>query len=226
VTTLAERRVDGLILASAHRDAEVLSEIPTVLVNRTTESKEFPAIVGDDRAGIGLVVRHLAGLGHTAIAHVAGPQDLSTGVARRVAFVEAMAAKGLDVPTDAVVEAAAFRTDDGRRACEGLLDSGVEFTAIVAGNDLIALGCCDALAGRGILVPAEVSVTGYNDMTFIDRVAPPLTTVAVAYREMGATAARTLLISIAEGGEPKPHDPVLLPPELVIRVSTAPPAQG
>lgn len=226
VAALAERRVDGLIHASAHRDFDhqMLDEIPTVLVNRTTESREFPAIVGDHRIGIGLAVGHLAGLGHTAIAHVAGPQDLSTGIARREAFVEAMRAERLDVHNSLIHEAAAFRTDAGRRACEALLGSGADFTAIVASNDLIALGCYDVLAGRGMSVPADVSVTGYNDMTFIDRVAPPLTTIAVAYREMGATAARRLLTMLTDRGEPPPHDPVLLPPELVIRGSTAPPA--
>ncbi|MFB3049042.1 MAG: LacI family DNA-binding transcriptional regulator [Acidimicrobiia bacterium] len=91
VVALMERRVDGLILANAHRDLVIPtrhSKVPTVLVNRSSASNEFPAIVGDDHAGVGLVVGHLVSLGHTAIAHVAGSQDLSTGLARRQAFVE------------------------------------------------------------------------------------------------------------------------------------------
>jgi len=227
IVALLERRVDGLILASAHCDFVIPTrqrKVPTVLVNRSSASNVFPAIVGDDHAGIGLVVRHLISLGHTAIAHVAGSQDLSTGLARRQAFVEAMSHEGLDAPPELIVETGAFRTEEGRAACDRLLDSGEDFTAIVAANDLIALGCYDALAHRGSLVPGDVSVTGYNDMTFVDRVAPPLTTVAVPYQEMGGAAARQLLDLLAgEVGVGAPYPPLRLAPELVVRESTAPP---
>lgn len=229
IIALLERRVDGLILASAHTNFTFPAParhktVPTVLVNRAIDSKEFPSIVGDEHAGIGLVIRHLVELGHTAIAHVAGPQDLSTGLARRAGFASRMRREGLEARPELIVESDAFRTDAGRTACERLLDSGERFTAIVAGNDLIALGCYDALAGRGMAVPGDVSVTGYNDLTFIDRVAPPLTTIAVAYQEMGAAAARVILDMLDESGRPaRPYEPTLLVPELVIRGSTAVP---
>jgi LacI family transcriptional regulator len=230
VVALVERRVDGLILANAHRDLVIPtrhSKVPTVLVNRSSASNEFPAIVGDDHAGIGLVVGHLVSLGHTAIAHVAGSQDLSTGLARRQAFVEWTNREGLDAHPELIVEAGAFRTEEGRAACDRLLDSGENFTAIVAANDLIALGCYDALAQRDISVPGDVSVTGYNDMTFVDRVAPPLTTVAVPYQEMGGAAARQLLdLLVGEVGAGTPHPPTRLAPELVVRESTAPPPEA
>ncbi|MCZ6461849.1 MAG: LacI family DNA-binding transcriptional regulator [Actinobacteria bacterium] len=230
VVALMERRVDGLILANAHRDLVIPtrhSKVPTVLVNRSSASNEFPAIVGDDHAGVGLVVGHLVSLGHTAIAHVAGSQDLSTGLARRQAFVEWTNREGLDGHPELIVEAGAFRTEEGRAACDRLLDSGEDFTAIVAANDLIALGCYDALAQRGISVPGDVSVTGYNDMTFVDRVAPPLTTVAVPYQEMGGAAARQLLdLLVGEVRAGAPYPPTRLAPELVVRESTAPPPEA
>lgn len=221
-TALLERRVDGMILANAHRDFALPDRwetLPIVLVNRSIESQALPAIVGDANVGIGLVVHHLVELGHTAIAHVAGPGDLSTGLARREAFVAAMREEGLG--SDLIVESAAFRTWAGRSACERLLEAGNEFTALVAGNDLIALGCYDALSAAGMSVPGDVSVTGYNDLTFIDRVDPPLTTVAVDYQEMGAAAARTLL-ELLDGEPTPPYEPLRLPPELVVRESTAP----
>jgi LacI family transcriptional regulator, galactose operon repressor len=221
IAALLERRVDGLILANAHRDFALRGgrEVPVVLVNRSISSAGFPTIVGDNEAGIGLVVRHLAALGHTAIAHVAGPMDLSTGVARLEGFAQAMHANGLEARGELIVEAGAFRTGAGRRACERLLDSGVTFTAIVAGNDLIALGCYDALRARGLGIPGDVSITGYNDLAFVDRVAPPLTTVAVDYREMGAVAARTLLTMLDSEPSP-PYEPVRLAPRLIVREST------
>lgn len=229
MAALLERRVDGLILATAHLDFALPSAlnremVPTVLVNRTTDSMAFPAIIGDDDAGIGLVVRHLADLGHTAIAHVTGPTRFSTGRTRNRAFTRWMEHEGLVADPALVVEAEAFRTEAGRVACRRLLESGVPFTAIVAGNDLIALGCYDALAERGLDVPGDVSVTGYNDMTFIDRVNPPLTTVSLPYVEMGAAAARVLLAMLAfdewEHGEV--DNLTKLDPSLVVRASTGP----
>ena len=227
IAALLDRRVDGLILANAHRDFSRPAgreTVPIVLVNRSVESKAFPAILGDGYKGIGLVVRHLTDLGHTEIAHIAGPQGISTGLKRRQAFSDWISRDGLGARRELIVEADGYRTDAGRTACETLLDSGARFTAIVAANDLIALGCYDALDRHGLSVPGDVSVTGYNDMTFVDRVAPPLTTVAVAYQEMGAAAARALLGLLAQQNtEIPPYDPILLTPELVIRASTSTP---
>lgn len=229
IMALLERRVDGLILANAHRGFALPTWreiVPTVLVNRSTESNAFPAIVGDHHAGIGLVVQHLADLGHTAISHIAGPQGLSTGLARRDGFLGAMEDNGLNIHSELLVEAGAFRTEAGRAACEQLISSESSFTAIVAGNDLIGLGCYDVLAGRGLSVPDDVSVTGYNDLAFIDRVDPPMTTVSVPYREMGAMAARQLLGLLGgDGGGASSYPPIELAPELVVRESTAPPAR-
>ena len=224
---LLDRRVDGLILATAHLGSPPPAglgdeTVPTVLVNRTSDSTTLPSVVGDDHAGIGLVVRHLIEQGHTSIAHVAGPQDLSTGLSRRQAFVAWMNSEGLEARSELVVEAEAFRTEAGRIACDRLLDSGQEVTAIVAGNDLIALGCYDALAARGIDVPNTISVTGYNDMTFIDRVNPPLTTVAIPYHGMGTAAGRILLslMALDDWRDGTAYTSTMLRPSLVVRSST------
>ena len=226
ISALLQRRVDGLILANAHRDftpPSVRDPVPIVLVNRTIGSNALPSIVGDHRTGVGLLVRHLVEFGHTEIAHVAGPQWLSTGVSRLDGFRAAMNDLGLEARPELIVESAMFRTDDGRVACRELIESGAEFTAIVAGNDLIALGCYDVLAEHGRAVPRDVSVVGYNDLTFIDRVDPPLTTVSVPYQEMGAAAARQLLDLLGTGEDREmSYRPVELAPELVVRASTAP----
>ena len=226
---LRGHRVDGWILTDAHIDSTlpetiVSEEVPTVLANRTSDRIDAPSICVDDHAGIGLVIRHLVDLGHTAIAHVAGPADVSGAIARREAFVHWMREAGLDAPGGSMVHADAFLTPAGRSACEALLDSGQQFTAIVAANDLIALGCYDALEARGIDVPGSMSVTGYDDMAFIDRVNPPLTTVSVPFYEVGATAGRLMLslLSNREGTE-EPNSPIRLAPTLAVRASTAPP---
>jgi len=229
MTTFLERRVDGMLVANAHLDftapeALLRHEVPTVLINRSARDDSFPAIVGDDRTGLALVVRHLVELGHTRIAHVAGPHDISTGLCRRQAFLNALEDEGLASSERLVFEAGSFRIENGRAACDRLLDSGEEVTAIVAANDLIALGCIDAIQARGLSVPSDLSVTGYNDMTFVDRLEPPLTTVSVPYEAMGAAAAEVLLRLLAaddDGGDTA-YEPVQLPPSLVVRASTGP----
>ena len=118
-----------------------------------------------------------------------------------------------------MVHGEAFTIPAGERACGELLRGGWSGSAIVAGNDMIALGCYTALASAGLDCPADVSVTGHNDMPLVDRVQPPLTTVAIPQYEIGVAAAQMLLAGL--GGEPH-DDRVLLPTRLVVRSSTAP----
>jgi LacI family transcriptional regulator len=241
--TLLERRVDGLILATARRSGTMLAEflkadIPIVLVNRlrsqapagddwpdTANPANASGVTTDDHDGIGQVVKHLASLGHTRIAHIAGPSTLLTGSKRREAFEAWVRMEGLEFDPRLVVEADQFQVDPGVEACQQLLDSGVEFTAIVAANDLLAIGCLDVLRRAGIDVPGDVSVTGYNDMLFMDRINPPLTTVALPNFEMGSMAARMLLDQLgrSDSKDAKPIRAVSLSPTLVVRESTAPP---
>ena len=101
-----------------------------------------------------------------------------------------------------------------------LLDSGVPFTAVLAGNDLLALGVFDALAERGLRCPDDISVVGFNDMPFMDKVFPPMTTVRIPHYEIGAEAAR-LLLEVLEDPTRHPRS-LLLPLTLVVRGSTGP----
>ena len=107
------------------------------------------------------------------------------------------------------------------RLCDELLASGAEATAIVAGNDLMALGCYDGLAARGMVCPRDMSVVGFNDMPFSERFAPPLTTIGIPQYEMGAAAAELLLERLQDSGAGVRE--VTLPPQLVVRGSTARP---
>jgi LacI family transcriptional regulator len=190
-----------------------------VLVNRRVDSDAIPAVIGDDHEGVRLAVEHLAELGHHRIAHVAGSQGLYTGWSRHHGFLDAMRARKLDIDPELIVFSDVFTEAEGARCCAELLDRRRDFTAIVAGNDLLALGCYDALEERGLRCPEDVSVVGYNDMPFVDRFRPPLTTVRVPHYELGATAAQLMLEQL-QGIEASPRQ-LLLAPELVIRGSTA-----
>jgi LacI family transcriptional regulator len=227
VEAMRARQVDGFISATARLDRELLDEIgaggvPLVLINRSLEDGSVPSVTVDDRHAIRLSVDHVVGLGHSHIGHVAGPQNLSTGHRRYLGFVEAMAEAGLD---GVVRYSRAFTEEEGAHACASLLDaSDGALTAIVAANDLLAIGCYDVLEQRGLRCPSDISIVGFNDMPFVDRLRPPLTTVRVPQREIGTVAADLVLQlqagPISDGRE------VLLESELVVRESTARPARG
>jgi LacI family transcriptional regulator len=146
---------------------------------------------------------------------------VSTGHLRHRGFVEAMEAAGLTVDPGHVSYADAFTEPQGARACGEVLDHEPRVTAIVAANDRLAMGCYDTLERRGLTCPGDVSIVGFNDMPFIDRLQPPLTSVRVPQREIGAAAADLLLAQLSGDGDPVRQ--ILLEPELVVRASTAPP---
>jgi LacI family transcriptional regulator len=220
------RQVDGIIAATARRDHELIDEMAgsgsrIVLVNRSALGAAVSAATPDDHEGLRLAVEHLAGLGHTRIAHIAGPLELSTGFDRYEGFHQAMRAAGLEPDPDLVRVAVAFTESEGARTCRELVDSGSHFTAIAAGNDLLALGCYDVFAERSIDCPRDVSVVGFNDMPFADRFQPPLTTIHIPHYEMGA-AAGDLMLELLLNGHVAPRQ-LRLEPALVVRASTAPP---
>ncbi len=222
------RQVDGFISATARLDRELLAElgaggVPLVLVNRSVEDESVAAVTVNDGEGIRLAVDHVIGLGHTRIGHVAGPQNLSTGHMRHRGFLSAIGAAGLDGAADAVRFATLFTEEEGARACAELLDAHPELTAVVAANDLLALGCYDFIEARGLRCPRDISVVGFNDMPFVDRLLPPLTTVRVPKREIGTVAADLLLQRLS--GEPGAAHEILLEPSLVVRGSTGAPRE-
>ncbi|MFL5871107.1 MAG: LacI family DNA-binding transcriptional regulator [Solirubrobacterales bacterium] len=226
VEAMRARQVDGLITATARRDHGLppgLEDVglPVVLVNRRLEDGARSAVVGDDRKGTRLAVDYLISLGHRQIAHLAGPQRLSTGYFRLQGFLEAMREAGLEPDPELVLESEAFVESEGERLCNELLGRDLGVTAIVAGNDLMALGCYDAFVARGIACPGDISVVGYNDMPFAGWFDPPLTTVRIPHYEIGARAAELLLEQLRDP-EVEPTQ-VLLEPELIVRGSTAAP---
>lgn len=222
---MLDRRVDGLICATAHLEDPSLAQLaeeglPVVLFNRVLERHAFSSVSVDDAAGIRLAVEHLAGLGHRRIAHLAGPQSFSTGQARYEGYLSAMRAVGLEADEALVAFGMSFTAPEGERCGKELLSADHPPTAIVAGNDMMALGCSAALDRAGLRCPADVSVVGFNDMPFVDRFQPPLTTVRIPQYDVGLRAAEILLerLEVPE----MPLKQVLLAPSLIVRGSTAP----
>ena len=223
------RQVDGVISATARLDRELLADVtaagtPLVLVNRSLEDGSVPSVAVDDREGIRLAVEHVAGLGHKHIGHVSGPQNTSTGHRRYLGFVEAMGAAGLEVRDDQVRFSNWFTEAEGARVCAEMLDAADDLTAIVAANDLLAIGCYDTLEELGLRCPEDISIVGFNDMPFVDRLRPALSTVRIPHREIGSVAAELMLERLA--GESQVAREILLEPTLVVRGSTVAPGDG
>jgi LacI family transcriptional regulator len=225
VRALRGRQVDGFFFASARVEHPAIDQlarerVPLVLVNRRLDGLNLPTVTADDAGGVLLALEHVTGLGHTRIAYIAGPQWTSTGKARLSAFRTGMTRRGLD--PRAVVEAAQWSEAEGDRAMAQLVGRYPGFTAVLAGNDLLALGCYDFMAQRGIRCPGQVSVVGFNDVQFMDKVRPALTTVALPQYAIGASAARLMLERLQQPGVAPSS--VELPVTLTVRESTAAPS--
>lgn len=223
VASLLARQVEGLIVATARCDVPLPQTLtngscPVVLINRRVDTPALPSVTGDDAAGVHLALAHLAGLGHRRIAYLAGPQSTSTGLVRLRAYRQGVAELGLVQDPDLVVVCEQWTETEGAEALRQLLDRRQGCTAVIAGNDLLALGCYDALRERGIACPEQMSVVGFNDMPFVDKLRPSLTTVHIPHYQMGSEAARMLLERITDRDTAVTS--VLLPLHLVVRDST------
>jgi LacI family transcriptional regulator len=218
------RHVDGFVNATATLNSPILAEaaaaeLPLVLMNRTAQDYPFSSVSVDNEQGVRAAVAHLVALGHTRIGHIAGPQDISTGAARLRGYQEAMRSHGLAVNDDEIVYATAYTVEDGLRCGRELLEAADDLTAVVAANDMLAVGCYGALDELGLRCPEDMSVIGFNDMPFVDRLHPPLSTVRFPHYQLGTEAAR-LLIERIESGEGNPVKILFLAPELITRGST------
>jgi LacI family transcriptional regulator len=225
IESLRFRQVEGLIVATARLEHPFLEGLaadglPLVLVNRRTARGDIPSVTADDAAGVALAMRHLVDLGHRRIAHLAGPQDTSTGRTRASTFRQALADHNLPDEPRLRVECASWTEAAGAQGLRQLLDAGADCTAILAGNDLIALGCYDGLAERGARCPDDISIVGFNDMPYADKLNPPLTTVRIPHYAIGVEGAQLLLDRLR--GPHRHTRSVLLPLTLVVRGSTAP----
>ncbi|GAA2840179.1 substrate-binding domain-containing protein [Kribbella solani] len=220
-------RVDGVFLSDLRYDdprIDLLVELglPAVTLNRPDGESPFPAVVLDDRPGIVAVVQHLLELGHTRIAHVAGPSAFVHASARSTAFVETLTVAGLE---PVAVEAGDFTAAGGIEATRRLLALPEPPTAIVYANDRMAIAGLGAAQAAGLTVPDDLSIAGFDDSELAEYVHPGLTTVRADPFHFGVAAAQTL--NRVVDGEAEILDVELPPAQLVRRRSTAvPPVQA
>lgn len=226
-TLLAEfaQRVDGVIVASPRSDDETLrralGDLPHVLVNR--DAAGLPSVDADDADGVTQALGHLHALGHRTVAVAAGPTSSWSGTRR----VEGLRRAAERLGNVTLVELGSFRPyfSGGFAAADHAVASGA--TAVVAFNDLMALGILDRLRGRGVRVPEDISVVGFDDVAFATLVSPALTTVRVPHIGLGQSAVDLLVGMLDDassaGAGAGASDAVAheqLPVELVIRGSS------
>jgi len=222
--TLLELRVDGLILASPMLALDAISaasrEVPVVLVARPSSSDMVDSVSNDDPTGAALVVQHLVELGHRRIAHVDGGGGAGAAE-RRAGYERAMEERGLGAHIR--VAAGTYTEDGGRTGVSALLDRGERPTAIFVANDLAAIGALSALAERGIRVPEDMSVVGYDNTSLAALRHVDLTTVDQPRPDMGRTAVALVMERLAQQRTVARH--LLIPPRLVVRRTTGAPGE-
>lgn len=223
IDVILDRYIDGVILTSVYIEDETVdllqkNNIKYVFVHRTSKTSDHHmCVTTDDIKGIMLSVQHLYDNGHKKIAHLAGLLYTEPGLQRLEGYRKALMKFGLTFRSDYVIEAG-FNEKGGYNSMMKLLSLNEPPTAVVAANDLIAIGAMEAIAEKGLKIPEDISVTGFDDIWVSKMINPPLTTVNFNIFDIGYNAAKMLIMKIS--GETLESENIIMDVELVIRGST------
>lgn len=214
------RSVDGFLLAASRQPDENLQKLAAehtaVLINRRVPG--LPSVVLEHTEGCRQMVAHLASLGHTSVVYLAGPRNSWMAASRWAAIQSAAAEHGLTATrTGPYMPTVA----NGGAAADAAIRTGA--TAVIAHNDLLAIGVLRRLADRSVRVPDDVSVVGFDDIFAADLCTPRLTTLGGAHADVGRAAVEILLEAIGAPRDQRPPPQIVLPSQLVLRDSTGTP---
>ncbi|MEU4051908.1 LacI family DNA-binding transcriptional regulator [Streptomyces olivaceus] len=223
VTTLLDRRIDGLLVSPTDGGSPGMLDAaragtPMVFVDRWIPGVDVPVVRSDGRAAVRDLVAHLHGLGHRRLAIIAGPAATTTGRERVDVFREALGAYGLSLP-GAYIGQGDFQAESGRRATECFLDLPEPPDVVFAADNLMALGALDAVRARGLRVPEDIALAAFDDIPWFVHTDPPVTAIAQPTRDLGRAAVRALVERIAG----RVGESVTLPARLVVRRSCGEP---
>lgn len=225
VRRLLERGVEGLFLVgNDHTEAvyQALRRARTTYVNTWAYDPRLrrPNIGFSNRAATRALVDYLLGLGHRRIGMIAGIGTGNDRARDRLAAVkERLGEHGFSL---AFETEASYAIRDGRRVLAELIEHNNLPTALICGNDVIALGALFEAMERGVPVPERLSITGFDNLPLTEHIRPAITTVNVPAKEMGAAAGKALLSAIAKGGRVRSRE---IPAPLLVRETTAPPSR-
>jgi LacI family transcriptional regulator len=219
---LVSRGVDGIIVFAGCLDDAALRayarKVPVVVTGRLLSAQGLASLQIDNRGGALLAMRHLIGLGHRRIAFIAGTENQPDAVERLAGYRQALEEAGIGFDPQLVARGD-FDEEGGMRAVYGMLDAGARFTALFCANDESAYGACLALYRRGLHVPKDVSVVGFDDLPASMYRLPPMTSVRQSIRQLGEYSAAALQ-QLIQGRRPQIKVPAV---ELVVRESTGAP---
>jgi DNA-binding LacI/PurR family transcriptional regulator len=218
---LTGQHVDGVLLISLHGQDPLPrhledSGVPTVLGGAPVGVDPVSCVDADNRGGARNAVEHLIGLGRRRIATITGPQDMRVGVDRLSGYCDALTAAGLPE----LIGTGDFSEESGERRMRELLDRDPELDAVFTASDLMAVGAMRVLKERGLRIPEDVAVVGFDDSATARHTDPPLTSVHQPLEAMGREMARLLVARIR--GEPIERPMVILETHLVPRASSSP----
>jgi LacI family transcriptional regulator len=220
IDTLIERRVDGVILIggsiSPVKLSKIKNELPLIIAGREIPGWDEDQYFIDNFSGSYAATKYLITQGHSAIAFISGISTHQDAIRRKDGFLQSLSDSGIAVNENLIVEGD-FRSSSGVLAAEALLSRGVRFSALFASNDEMALGARLLLYRRGIRVPEDVSLIGFDDQANSAFMTPPLTTVRQPAIELGAVAAAALLHKL----DGVPFERPSLATKLIIRESVA-----
>jgi DNA-binding LacI/PurR family transcriptional regulator len=225
IETLLQLRADGLVLLGPLVESRLIvkasREVPMVLLGRSAEAASLDSVTNDDHAGAVMVVEHCASLGHRLIAHIDGGQGAGAA-ARRQGYEDGM--RKLRLGKHALVVPGSFTEEGGHNGALRLLELQPRPTAVFVSNDLAAIGALNAIEERGLMVPDDMTLVGYDNTSLAALRHISLTTVHQPRLEMGQMAV-SMLIERIEEGRTRPRRAVLTP-SLVVRGTSAPPRAG
>jgi LacI family transcriptional regulator len=216
----ARRRCDGVVLCAPRMSDAELEELapslhPMVLINRTTDAAQTPSLMVDYGLGIQELARHLVDLGHRKLAFLSGPER-SASNAQRLVGLDKFRTDHPEIQLEILPGGSNF--DSGHDSADAVLASGA--TGILAFNDLVAMGLLSGLHERGVRVPEDISITGFDDIPFARYTTPPLTTAAVPITELGDLAWRRMRELIQNKDAEAPRN--TFQPQIEVRGSTGP----
>jgi DNA-binding LacI/PurR family transcriptional regulator len=219
--TLQAEGAAGVIFTAAagqrldYRDLHA-HQLPMVSISRVLPGLKVDTVTVGNVEGARMAVAHLIGLGHRRIGLISGPMSINTARDRQAGYEKALEDAGLPLVRD-LVQFADFRQTGGYSAMEQLLQMRVPPTAVFAGSNLMTLGALQAIHERGLNIPGEIAIVGFDDMPWAVSLEPPLTAVAQPAFEVGMAAARLILERLHEPGRPIRH--IVLETNLVVRAS-------
>lgn len=225
VRNLRQQRVDGLLMILVDESGATLrwglkgseGRLPIVFIDRHIEGFQYDSVVIDNEGGAFQATDYLLQLGHTRIAIIHGPANMTPGGGRLRGYLQAMRAKGVEIVSDYVKEGD-FRTRSGYELAKHLMSLPTPPTAIFGGNNLMTMGIFEALRDMGVRIPDQVSVVGFDDFLLAAHLTPPLTVVDRPMSDMGRIATE-LLISRIENRDQTAVRKVVLPTKLRVRQS-------